>query len=91
MATEHAKVSALALTGDAEFKHIFPNANTNLLHKRTVIPTLMKSLNKGTHLFVHAFYGSPTQVEAELPRLEDGVIYLEDKEWKLADLMEKRG
>ncbi|MGN8647489.1 DUF2264 domain-containing protein [Gracilibacillus sp. HCP3S3_G5_1] len=89
--TVYGKVSALALTGDAQYKHIFPNANTNLMRKRTVIPTLTKSLNKGTHLFVHAFYGSPIQVEAQLPRLENGIIYLEDKEWKLADLIEKRG
>ncbi|MFD2657370.1 DUF2264 domain-containing protein [Gracilibacillus thailandensis] len=89
--TDHGQVSAIALSGDAENKHIYPNANTNLMQKRTVIPTLTKSLNKGTHLFVHAFYGSPTQAKAELPRLENGIIYLEDKEWKLADLIEKRG
>lgn len=38
---------------------IYPHANTNLLHPRTVIPTLRARLDRGTHWLVSAVYGKP--------------------------------
>ncbi|WP_052380388.1 DUF2264 domain-containing protein [Paenibacillus camerounensis] len=44
-------------TGKAEL--IMPNANTNLLRPRTVLPTLTASLEPGVHWLVSAVYGDP--------------------------------
>lgn len=38
---------------------VYPNANTNLLHPRTVLPTLTASLKPGTHVLAAAIYGQP--------------------------------
>jgi hypothetical protein len=43
--------------GEAEF--IYPNANTNLINSRTVIPTVKSRINPGTSLLVNAVYGEP--------------------------------
>lgn len=43
---------------------IHPNANTNLIHSRTVIPTLTASVDIGTSYFVSAFLGEPGQSES---------------------------
>lgn len=43
--------------GQAEL--IYPNANTNLLHPRTVIPTLRGHLAPGEHWLISAVYGEP--------------------------------
>ncbi|MNE62429.1 hypothetical protein D3C80_1577090 [compost metagenome] len=43
--------------GKAEL--IMPNANTNLLRPRTVLPTLTASLEPGVHWLVSAVYGDP--------------------------------
>lgn len=42
--------------GFAETEAVFPHANTNLLHPRTVIPTLKAELSVGTHWLVSAIY-----------------------------------
>lgn len=39
---------------------IRPNANTNVLYPRTVLPTLLASLEPGVHLLASAVYGDPT-------------------------------
>lgn len=38
---------------------VWPNANTNLLHPRTVLPTLTKTLEPGIHWLAAAVYGDP--------------------------------
>ena len=37
---------------------IYPDPNTNLLHPRTMIPTLTNRLEPGEHLLVSAVFGS---------------------------------
>lgn len=46
------------LLGYRKAELIWPNANTNLLHPRTVLPTLTASLKPGTHWLASAVYGS---------------------------------
>lgn len=38
---------------------VWPNANTNLLHPRTVLPTLTTTLEPGIHWLAAAVYGDP--------------------------------
>lgn len=38
---------------------IYPNANTNVLYPRTVIPTLRGRLRPGNHWLIAAIYGNP--------------------------------
>lgn len=38
---------------------VYPNANTNLLHSRTVLPTLKAVLDPGTHVLAAAIYSQP--------------------------------
>ncbi|MFD1955541.1 DUF2264 domain-containing protein [Paenibacillus thailandensis] len=49
----------VGLLGYARAELVYPNANTNLLHPRTVIPTLRASLEPGVHWLVSAVYGDP--------------------------------
>ncbi|MEF2968466.1 DUF2264 domain-containing protein [Paenibacillus sp. M1] len=53
---------------------VYPNADTNLLHPRTVLPTLTASLEPGTHLLAAAVYGQPGT--AKTPELEEALIEL---------------
>ncbi|CAM3647316.1 hypothetical protein COLU111180_01120 [Cohnella lubricantis] len=48
------------LLGFARAEAIRPHANTNVLHPRTVIPTLQARLPAGEHWLVSAVYGRPT-------------------------------
>ncbi|WP_121660780.1 DUF2264 domain-containing protein [Metabacillus litoralis] len=41
--------------GNAEF--IYPNSNTNILHSRTVIPTIKTRIHPGTSILVSAVFG----------------------------------
>ncbi|PAD14637.1 DUF2264 domain-containing protein [Shouchella clausii] len=45
------------LREDGETALIFPHANTNLLHPRTVIPTVRTRIDRGTTFLVSAVYG----------------------------------
>lgn len=47
------------LMGYTEGLMVYPNANTNLLHPRTVLPTLKAVLEPGTHVLAAAIYGQP--------------------------------
>lgn len=47
------------LLGYNEGLMVYPNANTNLLHPRTVLPTLMAALEPGTHVLAAAVCGQP--------------------------------
>ncbi|MNP22599.1 hypothetical protein D3C76_1152790 [compost metagenome] len=44
---------------------IYPNANTNILHPRTVIPTLKVSLKPGTHWLISAVFGEPGESRSD--------------------------
>lgn len=48
------------LYGYSEPQLIYPNSNTNLIHSRTVIPTLKASLTAGEHWLAAAVYGEPS-------------------------------
>lgn len=48
------------LMGYTKAQLISPNANTNLLHPRTVLPTLSASLEPGVHWLASAVYGDPS-------------------------------
>lgn len=52
-----------SLLGYDSAELVWPNANTNLLRPRTVIPTLTASLAPGVHWLVSAVYGEPGQAE----------------------------
>lgn len=45
--------------GDLTAELIYPNANTNIMHTRTVIPTVTTRLKPGKHLIVNAVFGEP--------------------------------
>ncbi|MNI71418.1 hypothetical protein D3C73_1272910 [compost metagenome] len=47
------------LLGYQRAELVYPNANTNLLRPRTVLPTLTASLAPGVHWLVSAVYGDP--------------------------------
>nr|WP_081398352.1 DUF2264 domain-containing protein [Paenibacillus odorifer] len=48
------------LIGYEKAELIWPNANTNLLHPRTVLPTLTTFLEPGIHWLASAVYGDPS-------------------------------
>ncbi|MUT65207.1 DUF2264 domain-containing protein [Paenibacillus sp. NEAU-GSW1] len=63
--------------GAAELVH--PNANTNVLHARTVIPTVVAKLEPGIHWLATGVYGDPAGTpQGETPRVEeiDGKLYI---------------
>lgn len=74
-ATNRSGSSAIVnLTGYGEALAVYPNANTNLLHPRTVIPSLSAALDPGCHLLAAAVWGQPgsgriTGLEAALKEL----------------------
>ncbi|MEH7250846.1 DUF2264 domain-containing protein [Neobacillus niacini] len=45
--------------GNGHAELIYPNANTNLLNPRTVIPTVKGSLKPGKHWLINAVFGEP--------------------------------
>jgi hypothetical protein len=55
--------AVLGLLGYEKAELVRPNANTNILHPRTVLPTLQASLAVGTHWLVSAIYGDPSAVD----------------------------
>ncbi|UOQ48422.1 DUF2264 domain-containing protein [Gracilibacillus caseinilyticus] len=88
--TANGRVSALSLDKQGEAKCIFPNANTNIMEKRTVLPTVEASIEAGKHLLVHAFYGSPvSHDQSTSPSLENNILYTDQKTIALADLVGK--
>lgn len=48
-----------SIYGNGQSELLYPNANTNLLNPRTVIPTIKGSLRPGTHWLVNAVFGEP--------------------------------
>jgi hypothetical protein len=57
--SEHGIVGAKALLGWGAGEVNYVSANTNVLHPRTVIPTLTDSLEPGVSWLASAFYGQP--------------------------------
>ncbi len=60
------------LNGSGKPELVFPNANTNLIHSKTVIPMIKSKLSPGTHWLVSAVYGEPESDDKwnEAPRVE---------------------
>ncbi|MCH1638681.1 DUF2264 domain-containing protein [Paenibacillus timonensis] len=59
-ASSYGASGVLNLLGYRTAELIRPNANTNVLHPRTVLPTLQTSLEPGVHLLAAAVYGDPS-------------------------------
>lgn len=57
------------LLGYGKAELVWPNANTNLLRPRTVLPTLTASLAPGVHWLASAVYGDPSGASAGGNRL----------------------
>jgi hypothetical protein len=49
----------VSIYGQGQPDLVYPNANTNLINPRTVIPTVKGSLKPGTHWLVNAVFGEP--------------------------------
>ncbi|WP_150266016.1 DUF2264 domain-containing protein [Paenibacillus tepidiphilus] len=52
------------LLGYGKAELVWPNPDTNLLHPRTVLPTLTASLAPGVHWLASAVYGDPAEAAA---------------------------
>ncbi|WHY01226.1 DUF2264 domain-containing protein [Neobacillus sp. DY30] len=52
-----------SIYGNGQPDLVYPNANTNLINPRTVIPTVKGSLKPGTHWLVNAVFGEPGNEE----------------------------
>lgn len=72
------------LNGYGKAELIWPNANTNLLRPRTVLPTLTASLEPGTHFLASAVYGDPS-ADASAQRTDDTAMILKQSP---ADLLQ---
>ena len=47
------------IDGKGQADLVYPNANTNLMNARTVIPTIRASFHPGTHWLVNTVFGEP--------------------------------
>jgi hypothetical protein len=52
-----------SIYGNGQPELVYPNANTNLLNQRTVLPTIKGSLKPGTHWLVNAVFGEHSNEE----------------------------
>ncbi|WP_411349020.1 DUF2264 domain-containing protein [Paenibacillus sp. WLX2291] len=62
--TAYGSSGIVGLHGYEQAELIWPNANTNLLHPRTVLPTLKATLQHGVHWLIAAVYGNPATGDA---------------------------
>lgn len=73
---------AVDLLQKGKTRILYPNANTNLLYKKTALPTVEHRLEKGKHLLVHAFYGhahlDKQTAWKDVPFVEGDTIYLRE-------------
>ncbi|MNN68096.1 hypothetical protein D3C81_1837770 [compost metagenome] len=60
VASPYGSSGVQSLLGYETAELIRPNANTNILHPRTILPTLHASLKPGVHVLASAIYGDPT-------------------------------
>lgn len=49
----------IRLYGNGKSELVYPNANTNLMNSRTVIPTVRASIHPGIHWYITAVFGDP--------------------------------
>lgn len=66
------------LHGERKEETIFPNANTNLIHSKTVIPTLASKLKPGKHCLIAAVYGSSNRMD--LKGIEKAMPFIEQED-----------
>lgn len=94
MVNDNGMVGCIDLMDEHKAILIRPNANTNLLYKRTVIPTITSSIQEGEHLLIHAFYGQPSTNELsewqKRPYKKGDSIYSSGKK-KIFDIVKSRG
>ncbi|MFJ5761547.1 hypothetical protein ACIQAA_21045 [Neobacillus sp. NPDC093182] len=69
-----------SIYGNGQPDVVYPNANTNLLNPRTVIPTVKGSLKPGTHWLVNAVFGIPgSEQDLSLWDMIPQVEFVEDE------------
>lgn len=56
------------LYGQRKEEIVHPNANTNVIHSQTVIPTLIGKLEPGRHCFISAVYGGSNKNDLEFAK-----------------------
>ncbi|WP_052000955.1 hypothetical protein [Gracilibacillus halophilus] len=88
-------VASLVLGTKGKAHSVFPNANTNLMENRTVIPTISAAIESGEHVFIHAFYGKPgkhhmEEQEEEMPSFENGKLYLNGQTYVIKDWIDNK-
>jgi len=72
------------LHGYEEAELIYPNANTNLLYPRTVIPTMKAIVNEGVNWLVSVIFGHPGKMtDFLLSPIEAIERLVRDSEWTL--------
>ncbi|GAA0290379.1 hypothetical protein GGQ92_003098 [Gracilibacillus halotolerans] len=80
LATYAGLSGAVDLMEKGKARIIHPNANTNLLYKKSAIPTIEHRLEVGKHLLVHGFYGQAARGEGaewkEIPFIKGDTIFL---------------
>ncbi|HZG86025.1 DUF2264 domain-containing protein [Paenibacillus sp.] len=64
-----------------EAKLVYPQANTNLIHARTVIPTVMTKIDPGIHWLASAVYGQPGGEDCLTEWSRVPVLRAEGNEW----------
>ncbi|MEH7010877.1 DUF2264 domain-containing protein [Neobacillus niacini] len=77
-----------SIYGNGQPELVYPNANTNLLNPRTVIPTVKGSLKPGTHWLVNAVFGEPGSEHVlnhwgmvpQVELVDDEIIIMQGKE-----------
>lgn len=77
----HGISGIINLYGQRTVETVFPNVNTNIIHSRTVIPTLTGKLKPGKHCLIAAVYGS-SNIE-ELKGIDKTIPYVEQKYGKI--------
>ncbi|CAH1058761.1 hypothetical protein PAECIP111894_04947 [Paenibacillus pseudetheri] len=62
------------LLGCRKGELVWPNANTNLLHPRTVLPMLTTTLEPGIHWLASAVYGCPSEGALDIQADQAGEV-----------------
>lgn len=69
------------LYGERRAELVYPNANTNVIHSQTVIPTIIGKLMPGKYCVISAVYGGSNTID--LKNIEMTVPYIEKKDKKI--------
>lgn len=78
--TKYGISGIINLWGERKVEPIYPNANTNLIHSKTVIPTLVGKLKKGNHCLIAAFYGGSDKIDTKYIEKTMPYVVQADKE-----------